>query len=515
MQPVEVVCPRCSHATAAANYCPNCGQHLDGEDDHLSAGPGSSNGEAGGNGGAVLLAERAPGLAKKLILPATRKATGTLEWAAGPLKEPVDLLTVLARRPAEALRSPHLERRQLTRRLLLVARSDAALEVIHGPNAAAAAFLRRYDSRRATQEAYAHDLADWFVWLKQIGVEPFAATLATIESYTRQLLPAGKPAAPSTVARRLACLSHFYRRAMYAGLIRRNPVEEAHRPRVPEQAATLGIGKNRAQQLIAAARRAGPRETLLVLLMLELGLRISEVVGADIEDLSEQGRHQVLIIKGKGQSTKSTPVPLNAAVVAAVETVRAGRRWGPLLVTSTGGRMTRQQAGRTIKRLGAEIGVPDLHPHALRHAFVTLALDEGVSLRDVQDAARHADPRTTRRYDRNRNNLDRHPTHRLVLALEPPDESALPANTQEVPDLMDKTHLRNVSLAAGVLAAAEGIRHHARDAQPRQAVQVERFGFAGFRSGGLWPADGAPGVAALAGDHPADALAEDVLADEQ
>jgi integrase len=50
----------------------------------------------------------------------------------------------------------------------------------------------------------------------------------------------------------------------------------------------------------------------------------------------------------------------------------------------------------------------------LRHAFVTLALDAGVNLRDVQDAAGHADPRTTRRYDRSRHNLDRHPTYLLA-----------------------------------------------------------------------------------------------------
>jgi integrase/recombinase XerD len=50
---------------------------------------------------------------------------------------------------------------------------------------------------------------------------------------------------------------------------------------------------------------------------------------------------------------------------------------------------------------------------------VTISLDQGASLRDVQDAARHADPRTTRRYDKNRNSLNRHPTHRLLGALEP------------------------------------------------------------------------------------------------
>jgi site-specific recombinase XerD len=467
----------------------------------LDAGTPAAGGNGIGNGAAVLLAEPPAATPRQLILPSSGRRSGNWKGrgdgnghaaippTAGSRADPVDLLAVLARRPAEALRAPHLERRQLSRRLLIVARSDVALENVQGPNAAAAVFLRRYDNRRATQEAYARDLADWFVWLKQIGVEPFQATLATIESYTRQMLPAGKPAAPSTVARRLACLSHFYRRALYAGLIRRNPVEEAQRPRVSEQASTLGIGKQRAQQLIGVARATGPRETLLVLLMLELGLRISEVVGADLEDLSEQGRHQVLIIKGKGHATKDTPVPLNPAVMAAVDAVRKERRWGPLLITSTGGRLTRQQAGRLIKRLGAQIGLPDLHPHALRHAFVTLALDEGASLRDVQDAARHADPRTTRRYDRNRRNLDRHPTHRLVLALEPPASDDQPADPPKESSAMDKTHLRNAGIAAGVLAVAEGVRHRGQAPEPAGPDASNRFGFAGLRPGGFWPAD--------------------------
>jgi hypothetical protein len=63
------------------------------------------------------------------------------------------------------------------------------------------------------------------------------------------------------------------------------------------------------------------------------------------------------------------------------------------------------------------IGLPlptaelQLFPHMLRHTFVTTMLDAGVDLRDVQIAARHADPRTTMRHDRARNNLDRHPNY--------------------------------------------------------------------------------------------------------
>jgi site-specific recombinase XerD len=310
-------------------------------------------------------------------------------------------------------------RRELADNLLAAARGDLLFERPETAGELAAAFLRRYDNQRSTQSAYALDLADWFVWLASAGTGPLEATLATIESYKREPLLDGKTPAPSTTARRLACISHFYRRAQYDGLIDRNPVDFATRPKIPDQAATAGISKQRARRLIAAARAEGPRELLLVLLLLELGMRVSEAVGTNIEDLGEQGRHRVLKIKGKGQATKAAVVPLNAAVAHAVDQAKGPRTKGPLLVTSTGQRLTRQHAGKLIKRMGEQIGIPDLHPHALRHGFVTLSLDEGASLRDVQDAARHADPRTTRRYDKNRNSLNRHPTHRLLGALEP------------------------------------------------------------------------------------------------
>jgi len=81
-----------------------------------------------------------------------------------------------------------------------------------------------------------------------------------------------------------------------------------------------------------------------------------------------------------------------------------------------GVRMDRHAATRRLKHLAAAAGVrmPRMHPHMLRHTFVTTMLDAGVSLHDVQIAARHADPRTTMRYDRARKNLDRHPNYILA-----------------------------------------------------------------------------------------------------
>ncbi|MFJ8962489.1 tyrosine-type recombinase/integrase [Lentzea sp. NPDC102401] len=74
------------------------------------------------------------------------------------------------------------------------------------------------------------------------------------------------------------------------------------------------------------------------------------------------------------------------------------------------------RATRRLRRLAeaAVVQLPPLHPHLLRHTYVTTVLDAGVDLRDVQIAARHADPRTTMRYDRARKNLDRHPDYVLA-----------------------------------------------------------------------------------------------------
>jgi site-specific recombinase XerD len=103
-------------------------------------------------------------------------------------------------------------------------------------------------------------------------------------------------------------------------------------------------------------------------------------------------------------------------VARAIEHAIKGREQGPILRNTAGRRMDRHAATRRLTHLAATAGIrmPRMHPHMLRHTFVTTMLDAGVDLRDVQIAARHADPRTTMRYDRARKNLDRHPNYILA-----------------------------------------------------------------------------------------------------
>lgn len=155
-------------------------------------------------------------------------------------------------------------------------------------------------------------------------------------------------------------------------------------------------------------------------LLLLGGFRVEELAAADTTDLGHDRGHRVLRVTRKG-GTRAAP-PLAPAAAAALDTYLAARATaagvqpaqlrGPLLATATNGRLDQAALWHLVRRLARTAAIPSwaaLSPHSLRHTALTLALDSGASLRDVQDMARHRDPRTTRRYDRSRGSLDRQP----------------------------------------------------------------------------------------------------------
>jgi integrase/recombinase XerD len=247
-----------------------------------------------------------------------------------------------------------------------------------------------------------------------VGVGPLEARRGHVDAWTRKLGEIDGRA-PATVGRKLSTVSGFYRYAVNEEIIGRNPVSAVRRPRVGTDSQTTGLSKDELGALLEAASAHSPRTNALLLLLAMNGLRISEALGADVTDLDSERGHRVLRITRKGG--KRATVPLAPRTADAIDQYLQGRTDGPLFATSSGGRLDQVAVWRLLRRLAA-IAVPakarSIHPHDLRHAFVTLALDAGVSLRDVQDAAGHADPRTTRRYDRARYSLDRHPTYAIA-----------------------------------------------------------------------------------------------------
>jgi site-specific recombinase XerD len=277
---------------------------------------------------------------------------------------------------------------------------------------AAAGYLARFTGpSRAHTES---DLRIFLAWCAERGVDPLAAGRAQVELYVRWMQEIRR-LKPSTVSRRMSVVAGFYRTCVIDGILEHSPAEHVRRPTVPAESPTLGLTHLQLEALLSVARdSANPYDFALVCLLGLLGLRIFEACGANIDDLGEEHGHRILKVRGKGSKTVLVPPP--PAVARAVERAVGGRSTGPLLLNRYGTRMDRQAATRRLAALAASsrMRMPRLHPHMLRHTFVTTMLDAGVDLRDVQIAARHADPRTTMRYDRARNQLDRHPNYILA-----------------------------------------------------------------------------------------------------
>jgi len=259
-----------------------------------------------------------------------------------------------------------------------------------------------------TRDAYQMDLRLFAAWCTQLDKALFEVQRVDIECYARQLEARGR--ARSTVARRLCTVAGFYRYAEQEGLIDRSPAVHVRRPRLDYESHAVALDRNELGALLVAAGLAGAREHALISLLALNGLRISEALGIDIDDLNVERGHRTVTVVRKGG--KVVTMPLAPRVARAVDLAIGDRAGGPVFLAASGRRMDRHAASRIVRRAARAAGL-DKHisPHTLRHAFITAALDAGVPLRDVQEAASHTDPRTTMRYDRGRQSLDRHATY--------------------------------------------------------------------------------------------------------
>jgi site-specific recombinase XerD len=246
---------------------------------------------------------------------------------------------------------------------------------------------------------------------------------------------------PASVGRKLAAVSGWYAWLARRGHIAASPAVGISRPRTGSRSpATPGLTRDQALALIKAAdMAAGPqraRTAALVAVLLLTGARVSEVIGADIEDLGIDRGRRVLWVTRKYGRRQALTLPSPAAfridaylarrddlvgrTGAAVPSGLPPRR--ALFATETGGRLFPADVWRAVRRISAQAGLPPdlaghLGPRAMRHSFATLYLSAGGSLGDLQSAMGHADPRATRRYDRARHASYRPPGYVVAAYL--------------------------------------------------------------------------------------------------
>ncbi|MFI1996403.1 tyrosine-type recombinase/integrase [Actinoplanes sp. NPDC020271] len=284
-----------------------------------------------------------------------------------------------------------------------------------------------------TLAAYDRDLTNWLTFLEHSGIDPLtAARTVHAHAWLGTLEAAGE--APATRGRRLAAVSAFYRWLISEGHTERaNPaaIDPKRKPKPPRSPKTASLTRDHARALLAGADAdTGPqalRTAAIVAVLLMCGLRVSELVGADVDELGQDRGHRVLrfTVKGDAEHVVALPAPvlerLDAYLASRddlggdrlpVPLGGAGARTRrPLFVTDSGGRLDRGAIWRLLRRLAKTAGITVvMSPHVLRHTYATLARDAGVPLDDVQDGLGHADPRTTRRHDHGGVRLDRSPS---------------------------------------------------------------------------------------------------------
>jgi integrase/recombinase XerD len=261
----------------------------------------------------------------------------------------------------------------------------------------------------ATIKAYRGDLADFSDargtsadWAE--GPDAAVRYLAARTRRGRRLDPG---LAPTSLRRRAAAIKGFYRFAFGEGLIGIDVASHLDLPRMPRLLPeTLTLAE--VERLLAAPAAEALLDRALLELLYAAGLRFSEALNLDLEDISLDGAFVRVI--GKGDRERLVPVGevaleairawLDGARPALLATQHvAPVRGGPLLLGRSGRRLARQQAWAIVKRAAAAAGLSGrVSPHTLRHSFATHLLEGGADLRIVQELLGHASISTTQLY---------------------------------------------------------------------------------------------------------------------
>ena len=292
------------------------------------------------------------------------------------------------------------------------------------PGPLVAAIVRRGDSPE-TRRAYATDLATYATWLASEGLAWDGVTADDLDRYREHL--AGSYAR-STANRRLIVVRSLYGEAVRRHLLTDDPATRLRGIRGRDDRDRGALTRQQARELLEAIsgdlERPGHelvarRDLALVSILLRTGIRRSELAGLRVSSVGSAQGHHVLTLTGKGNVRRTVKIPpdilrllegwLEAARVAGTELAHDD----PLFVeVRRGGHLPgrRPISDRAVyavveRRLRAA-GLRRLGPHGLRATFVTLALDGGAPLHKVQEAAGHADPRTTERYWKSKDALD-------------------------------------------------------------------------------------------------------------
>ncbi|HEY1400953.1 MAG TPA: tyrosine recombinase XerC [Terriglobales bacterium] len=211
----------------------------------------------------------------------------------------------------------------------------------------------------------------------------------------------------TSVARALAALRSLYRWLAQEGVVEQNPAKLVSTPRLAKKLPRVPTIEEMNSVLDGKMPEVASfpaRDRLMLELLYGCGIRNSELVGINVDDIRLSA--EAILIRGKGKKERYVPfggaarsalaiyLPWRLQLLATLKKTSAA-----LLINQRGGRLTTRSVGRIVKRIAVAKGLsPDVHPHTLRHAFGTHMLEEGADLRAIQELLGHERLATTQRY---------------------------------------------------------------------------------------------------------------------
>ncbi|HEX3642860.1 MAG TPA: tyrosine-type recombinase/integrase [Ktedonobacteraceae bacterium] len=279
---------------------------------------------------------------------------------------------------------------------------------------------------KRSKRIYENDAKVFAKWLLDYNLIPDVFSRSHAIAYRAYLEETYQKA---TAKRMLSVARRIFAEQVMSGKRSDNPFQDVKGFTVANETTHTALTKEQAKELLDAIDQStliGKRDYALVSLLLRTGIRRSECAALDIGDLQNEQGHTIAVIRhGKGDKRRIIKIPVDVfrsiqVYIKSVDRVRdpldaplfAGfDRW----LRSTGERISDKLIERTVKYYGRLIGVPKLTPHGLRATFITLALEAGATLLQVQYAAGHDDPRTTERYQTRKLNLDDNAVDKLAF----------------------------------------------------------------------------------------------------
>ena len=269
-----------------------------------------------------------------------------------------------------------------------------------------ARFLRYLEVERNCSEmtikSYREDLEILIEYLDDLGhsLKLDAITPLDLRRYVSALHDAGY--AKTSISRRLACMRSFFRFAQREGVCQSNPAKPLRNPRRERKLPHFLTGKEIGKLLVAPPANApmGLRDRAILETLYSAGLRVSELVGMNLDDLDlDEG---LVRVRGKGKKERLAPLGSHACkAIIRWQRVREPdkRSQVALFLNKFGGRLTTRSVARMLDKYLKQTGL-DIRtsPHTLRHSFATHLLDRGADIRSVQELLGHKSLVTTQIY---------------------------------------------------------------------------------------------------------------------